>query len=544
MKRKLLALIALVTAISLLLSGCGLLEWMQKKAYHFDNLEYLRPDVTALEISAGECVDSAPKEKDLDALVILIEDFLYLYSDFYTQYALAYVRYCIDTSDTYWEREYRYCAGEIPTVDAARDRVMHALADSPLRKELETEEYFGADYFSDFEDDSIWTEEFTALMEEEAELLNQYYSLCAVADPSIPGSEDYYTNYGEQFEKLYAELVLLRMQIASAAGYDSYPKFAYEYNFHRDFSPGEATAYTEQIRQELVPLYVELAENGGWEVRIEDSTDSQTYAYARQMAENMGGIIETAFEDMTDYGLYHISYSQTKYQSSFEIYIHNYGQPFVFVSPTLTTQDHLTFVHEFGHFCNDYASYGSVAGIDTAEIFSQALEYLSLCYTDSGEELRHYKLLDSLSIYVEQSAYASFEQQVYSLTPEQVTPKTIRSLFGTICREFGFDSWEFDERCYITIPHFYVQPMYVISYVVSNDAAMQLYELELTEKGKGLDIYCEALDTQQEDFLAFLEEAGLQSPFLPGRAAQLHETLKKAISPNTKDVPPGTSLAA
>ena len=86
--------------------------------------------------------------------------------------------------------------------------------------------------------------------------------------------------------------------------------------------------------------------------------------------------------------------------------------------------------------------------------------------------------------------------------------------------------------------------MYSNTKVVTCVAAMQLYELELTEKGKGLDIYCVALDTQQEDFLAFLEEAGLQSPFLPGRAAQLHETLKKAISPNTKDVPPGTSLAA
>ena len=197
-----------------------------------------------------------------------------------------------------------------------------------------------------------------------------------------------------------------------AAGYDSYPKFAYEYNFHRDFSPGEATAYTEQIRQELVPLYVELAENGGWEVRIEDSTDSQTYAYARQMAENMGGIIETAFEDMTDYGLYHISYSQTKYHSSFEIYIHNYGQPFVFVSPTLTTPDHLTFVHEFGHFCNDYASYGSYAGTDVLEVFSQGMEYLSLFYGEREEDLIRLKMADSLSVYVEQSAYAAFEQDM------------------------------------------------------------------------------------------------------------------------------------
>ena len=36
-------------------------------------------------------------------------------------------------------------------------------------------------------------------------------------------------------------------------------------------------------------------------------------------------------------------------------------------------------------------------------------------------------------------------------------------------------------RDFVVIGHFYTDPMYIISYVVSNDAAFQLYQMELEE---------------------------------------------------------------
>ena len=63
------------------------------------------------------------------------------------------------------------------------------------------------------------------------------------------------------------------------------------------------------------------------------------------------------------------------------------------------------------------------------------------------------------------------------------------------------------------MPHFYSNPLYIISYVVSNDAAVQLYQQELETPCAGRDTYRRSLATEQEYFLAFLEEAGLESPF-------------------------------
>ena len=45
--------------------------------------------------------------------------------------------------------------------------------------------------------------------------------------------------------------------------------------------------------------------------------------------------------------------------------------------------------------------------------------------------------------------------------------------------------------------------------------------LEQQAPGKGLQLYQQSLDTQQPYFLAFLEEAGLESPFAPGRLEEV-----------------------
>ena len=47
----------------------------------------------------------------------------------------------------------------------------------------------------------------------------------------------------------------------------------------------------------------------------------------------------------------------------------------------------------------------------------------------------------------------------------------------------------------------------------AHDAAVQIYQQELETPGAGRDTYRRSLATEQEYFLAFLEEAELASPF-------------------------------
>ena len=100
------------------------------------------------------------------------------------------------------------------------------------------------------------------------------------------------------------------------------------------------------------------------------------------------------------------------------------------------------------------------------------------------------------------------------------------ALYEKIAQEYGFESVGYDPREFVSIPHFYTNPLYVFSYVVSNDAALQLYQLEQETPGAGLDCFEANLDTQEVYFLSFLNTANLESPFAEGRMEKVQKTFE------------------
>ena len=191
------------------------------------------------------------------------------------------------------------------------------------------------------------------------------------------------------------------------------------------------------------------------------------------------------------------------------------------MSPYLDQMDKLIFAHEFGHFLNDYVCWGSYAGTDVAEVHSQAFEYLSLCYTENSETLTRCKMADSLCTYVDQAAYAAFEHRLYRLSGEELTVENVTALYEEVCVEFGQDIWGEAGMEYVTVPHFYTDPLYTLSYVLSNDVALQFYQMELEEPGAGLALYEQCLDTHESYLLTFAETYGLESPFAEGRLEEV-----------------------
>lgn len=533
MKQWKMRLIALALMLAVLLSGCtvkipGALQGILSRymPVKYEDMEYTRPDPTALQEALDACMDSAAGS-DFDRLEVDLYAYTLQYQTYYTNYSLANINYCRDLTDIYWTDEYNYCLQLAAQIDAGRDQLMYALAASPSREKLETEEFFGEGYFDDYQGESIYDETFTGMMDQESALISQYYDLSAQAVEAQ--ADTYYDVLVPQMCQVYVELVLLRQRIAAYAGYGSYPDFAYDFYYARDYTTAQERAYLAQVRQELVPIYRELYTYGVSGIRLHSCEESETYAYVQELAMSMGGIVQEAFELMDEAGLCDITYSDNKYDASFEVFLSLYGEPYVFMNPTGKDYDFLTFTHEFGHFCNDYASYGSGVSVDVAEIFSQGLEYLSFFYVDAPGSLEKYKMLDSLCVYVEQSCYADFEQRAYAMEPEELTVENVFELFRQVGSEYGFDSWDFDGRMFVGVTHFFTNPCYVFSYVVSNDAALQLYQLEKAEQGAGLTLYQEQLDTGEYSFLAFLESAGLESPFAQGRIEAVRDTLRSAL---------------
>ena len=58
---------------------------------------------------------------------------------------------------------------------------------------------------------------------------------------------------------------------------------------------------------------------------------------------------------------------------------------------------------------------------------------------------------------------------------------------------------------------------------------MQIYQLEQQESGAGLQKLTENLAPVEITFLAFLESAGLESPFRDGRIREVAKTLEEIL---------------
>ena len=530
--------IALCLALCLLLTGCAGIDL---KGYFenltsalsgvtdFSNMEYSRPNMDALQSALDLLCTQAATETDVEALTAKIWEFYGIYDSFSTNYALALIHYYQDLRSSYWEEEYNFCLENAPQADAALDTLYRALANSPLRAQLESDEYFGAGYFDYYEGESLYDDTLMSLLEEESQILSRYYTVSGKASDAELYSDAYYDRYGSALTEIFLELIRVRQKMAAHLGYADYSQFAYDFYYYRDYTPQQAAAYLADIRAELAPLYQQHLQSDFWDTEIGYSSEEETFSYVSSMAQNMGGSIEEAFDTLQKGKLYDISYGENKYNASFETYLPSYYVPFIFVNPSMTSFDRLAFAHEFGHFCSDYLSYGSVAGVDVSEVFSQGMDYLSLCYAEGGDSLKALKLADCLCLYVEQAALASFEQQVYNLSGDELTAENVQSLYTDICQAYGLVNQDWDNRSYVTVTHYFTNPMYIISYVVSNDAALQLYQLELESTGTGLACLESNLTTYQGWFLAFMEEAGLTSPFAPGRIADVKQFLHNAL---------------
>ena len=168
--------IALCLALCLLLTGCAGLDFggyfgnllsAITGVQDFSNMEYTRPDMDAMEADLNALCAQAAIETNLDALLEGIYAFYGLYDDFSTAYSLALIHYYRDLTDSYWETEYNFCMENSAAADAALDKLYRALAKSPLRTELEGDDYFGAGYFDYYDGESLYDETLLALMDED-----------------------------------------------------------------------------------------------------------------------------------------------------------------------------------------------------------------------------------------------------------------------------------------------------------------------------------------------------------------------------------------
>lgn len=522
----------------------------------FEDMEYTRPDAAALCKALGELEKLVKNGGSFDEVGAAFEAAYSDYSLFNTMDSLSYIRHTIDLNDEYYETENNWCEEQSPLIEQALEKCYIAMGQSDLRDRLE-EEYFTEDFFDFYDENQIYSNDrVVKLMQKDNDLQAQYMALQSdqtiewngeeVLYEDIIGDESldydsylmayqlYYNKYNPQVGEIFAEMIRTRNEIARELGYDTFADFAYSYYYNRDYTPEEAEDYLSDIAAELAPMYFYAVY--GAQSTTPCSTDEVLDLFEKTVY-RFGGEFATSYEFMQAYDLMDITDSSSKMPGSYVTYLSSYQMPFLYVSPTGELDDLLTCCHEFGHFVDGFVNCNGTSSIDCNEIFSQGLEFLSLSRAelddDEREALTISKVADSLMTFVSQAAYAEFELRAYALPDDQLNTEGLNALFLECMEEFGQSYTGMEDIIapgWIDIQHFLIAPYYVISYCVSNDAALQIFQLE-EENGTGLETYRALMSTSSGNtILALLEENGMESPFEPGRVEELADFFEDYLS--------------
>lgn len=565
MKKKLCGKIAMMLCVFILAScASGSLlgsqaEALREECPNFDEMEYVRPTAVALE-SAVTAVDNAlAGDGTMDDIVPLLDECYNAYFTATTMSAIAEVRYLHDMTDEYYADEYAWCSSIAAELQQLFEQLYTLCANSSLASQLE-EEYFWEGFTEEYGGDStgVYTDAVVHLLQRESELISQYYDLSAAPTVVLDGAEvdlqeylaasegsdytrayqEYYRQYNSRFADIYIELIRTRRQLAVEMGYSSYEELAY-LNYMRAYTPDDAAEYMAAVKQHIAPVYKEImADNPYYYIDYKSMSEQRLVDTVGEAVSLLGGEAEEAFAFMLEHKLCDLSANESKADISFTTYLDNYDAPYLFIAPYGDTEDIVTLAHEFGHFLDSYINYSGASALDLAECYSQAMEFFvmmsleNVMDADEYATLRRIKMLSTLDTFISQSCYAEFESRVFAMDDAELTADNINMLFLELSEEYGlYDGTNADyyAMSWTDITHFFSSPFYVISYAISNDAAMQLYELECEASGKGWDKYMQMLPREYDTLSETLEAAGLSSPFIAGRAEVLAEIFENEL---------------
>lgn len=559
--------IAALLLCALLLGGTGR-AW----AYDgtpYDEIDYWRPSLSELQNAVAELEEALAQGETLAQIEERLDD-IGAFCDFFdTMAAVANIENCRDLSDEAWQRENAWCGEHFGELQQLLDEAYSACAQSERGAELERD-YFYPGFREEYggESETLYTDTLTALMQEESRLVSEYRALFSAAsidlgegevnarqalaaldgDELVRAQDLYRRKYHAAFADLYLRLLRVRQQQAQELGYADYTEMAYDYSYGRDYTAAQAESYLNSIREELIPVYRAIMAGDPYADVYYDLVDEETLLWLLDAAAaEIGGAAAESCDFMLRYGLYDVSPGSTKADMSFQVYLRSYDEPYLFMNPCGDSEDILTFFHEFGHFTDAYWNSGATESVDLAEVYSQGSEYLSLYALENTlpceevENLLRIKLLDTLDLYAHQGAWAAFEHAVYASRPDTLDAEALDALSLRMCREYGLLADGQEEETFsmlwMEIPHLFEQPLYMISYPVSNDLALQLYAMERDEAGSGRERYLEMLGRVDPDsgevlsgIAQLIEAYGLESPFSPGQAKKTAALLREVFA--------------
>lgn len=475
------------------------------------------------------------------------------YRDICSAASIAYVRYCLDVTDSVRKKAYDLLSVQLDAWNGLLIEAERKLTLDPALKDT----YDEADLKRLEKAGSLHDPLIRPLVAHERELIGEYETLASsftvcdggrewtmeeiLSDPLLTYDAfmDLYDAYQRAYNNaagaIYLELIDVRNRIARTCGYPSYAEYGYA-NYNRDYSAQDAQQLAERIRQTIVPLFSDMQSDyfGAW-MRLcsgtfyRDATLPRIQTAATRILEELS----EPWTYMIEHRMLDLGNTDNRMQGSFTTYFSSYGAPFLFSSWDDSYNMPTTLLHEFGHYASYYFNGGDTFGcdsLDLAEVDSQGLEMLAvsqydLLYGALSDAAETVSLFNALYVLISGCMEDSFQQYAYHT--DGVTTEMLNREYERLCEDFGLKELGLTAFSWTEVPHTFQQPMYYISYCTGMLAALELYG----EGERAATVYSTILHREKDsEFRTLMMQSGLSDPLDPDTVDTVAETVKRSFA--------------
>ena len=554
----------------------------------FKEMPYERIDFDEVQRELKELMEAFDAAKSGEEQFAIHQKYYKLTGRVDSMYTIANIRFDIDTSDAFYEKEHEYYDEKMPEYSNVLLAYQKKLYESPFRDYLEKK--IGPVAFKNMEiAQKAMDEKLIPLMQEENALTMEYDKLIAGAKINFDGKElnlslmrpylinqdrnvraaawkeysAFFEANADKLDEIYDKLVKNRTAQAKMMGYDNYLELGYYRMGRNCYGRKEVEAYREQVKKDFVPFAEELHERRRKRLGLDKlsyidnavyfkdgnpapfGTPEEILAAGQKMYGELSPETKEFMDFMMENELFDVIGRKTKKAGGYMTYIPDYQSPFVFANFNGTSGDVDVITHECGHAFQGYLSgkdpirEHADIGMETAEIHSMSMEFFTQDWMEKffGDQAKKYidmHLEDSATFIPYGCMVDEFQHIVYE-NPD-MTPAERHAAWLKLEHEYrphmdyGDNKFFGKGGFWQKQTHIYDVPLYYIDYCLAQTCALQ-YKVKMDEDFKGAwESYLKLCKLSASDFYTnMIKEVGLDCPFEPGCMKNIVEKLEKYV---------------
>jgi oligoendopeptidase F len=499
-----------------------------------------------LEQRAAQCQSAADLERwllDWSELTAALDE----------ESSCRYIAMTCHTDNGEAEQAYLHFVEQVePELKPRQFRLAQTYVAHPLRAQLPEERYqvFDRDTQVHVE---LFREENVPLETEEAKLSQQYQKLSGSLTVQFRGEEKTLVQMGRyleepdrplrqeawelvanrrlqeagKFEEIFDQLVKLREQIASNAGYANYRDYAFRKLGRFDYTPADCVAFHQAVEHEIVPVLSELqAERKRllaiealrpWDLAVDplnrpplrpfEQVD-QMVARTQQICERLDRDLATEFQRMQQLRLLDLANRKGKAPGGYQSTLAEARVSFIFMNAVGRQRDVETLLHEAGHAFHalatrneDLHAYRS-APIEFCEVASMSMEllgneFLETFYTaPEVNRARRTHLEGIVNIFAWIATVDAFQHWIYT-HPGHTRAERTAAWLALMDRFGGEEDWRGYDAARANLwhrqLHIFIHPFYYIEYGIAQLGALQVWANSKRDKAGALNDYKRSL---------------------------------------------------